>query len=98
MERSRTAGKLRRGKAGACGRLRAYRREDMQTQVERRLMFMRPAETRVGPSESERQLARRIGAALRRERQAAHTGLGYDALRHLVLARLMRTLRRRRAS
>ena len=79
-------------------RIRAVRHDDVQAQLERRLLALR---VRLGTevlSEDcpDSVLVRRLGQALRTERRAARSGTpGYDLLRHLALVRLGRSLKRR---
>ena len=75
--------------------IRAIRFTDNREECERRLeafgLFARTLDADSGPA-----FALRIARALRAERRAAQgTGSGYDPMRHLVLARLDRRLRRR---
>jgi hypothetical protein len=76
--------------------IRAFRLDDNQKECERRLQaFGLFAETLEKGSDA--RFALRIARALRAERKAAQTGgNGYDPMRHLVLARLDRRLRRRK--
>jgi hypothetical protein len=82
-------------------RIRAVRHDDVQAQLERRLLALR---LRLGSGVisgdcPDSVLVRRLGQALRTERRAARSGtLGYDLLRHLALVRLGRTLKRRNLS
>lgn len=80
---------------GARG-IRAIRFEDHQEECERRLkafgLFARTLD-----KDSDENFALRVARALRAERKAARAGGdGYDPMRHLVLIRLNRRLRRRR--
>jgi len=81
--------------SGTSGRIRASRRDDVRSQLERRLIRLGLGRdwTTAG---ADSPLAQRLARALRRERRAAGAGIGggYDPLRHLVLARLARLLRR----
>ena len=81
-----------RGRSGtvrARGGLRAMRctDKDMELKVRLAMVGIDPR-----PAGGERPLSPRIGRALRAERRAARCGIGYDPLRHLVLARLARKL------
>jgi hypothetical protein len=76
--------------------IRAIRFEDHQEECERRLaafgLFARTLD-----KDSDENFALRVARALRAERKAARGGgFGYDPMRHLVLIRLNRRLRRRR--
>jgi hypothetical protein len=80
---------------GARG-IRAIRFEDHQEECERRLkafgLFARTLNKDSGEN-----FALRVARALRAERKAARGGGGgYDPMRHLVLIRLNRRLRRRK--
>ncbi len=75
--------------------IRAFRFIDNREECERRLEafgnFARILDTNAGPA-----FALRVARALRAERRAAQGGgPGYDPMRHLVLARLDRRLKRR---
>ena len=80
----------------ARGRIRAVRKDDVRSQLERRLLWLGLG--REPENADERSLlARRLARALRRERRAAGSaGGGYDPVRHLVLARFARLVGRRR--
>lgn len=76
--------------------IRAIRFTDNREECERRLeafgLFSRTLDANPGLA-----FALRIARALRAERRAAQAGgSGYDPMRHLVLARLDRRLKRRR--
>jgi hypothetical protein len=76
--------------------IRAVRFTDNRKECERRLaafgLFARTFDSNSGE-----QFALRIARALRAERRAAQTGgNGYDPMRHFVLARLDRRLKRRK--
>lgn len=80
---------------GAYG-IRAMRFEDSQQECERRLEAFGLFERAIDKN-SEAGFALRIARALRAERRAARCGsAGYDPVRHLVLVRLNRRLRRRK--
>jgi hypothetical protein len=77
--------------------LRAFRSDDVSSQIERRLcvLGLRAEDPRAGSTDT--RLESRLARALRRERRAARAGgPGYDPVRHLVLVRLERQLRRKR--
>jgi len=71
------------------GRIRGLRKEDVRTQLERRLIGLGIGES-CGAADPD--LACRLARALRRERRAAsgRVGNGYDPLRHLLLVRFAR--------
>jgi hypothetical protein len=93
MQQSEQAGRARPSHA----RIRAYRRDDARTQLERRLLLLGIGLGPFAVREREAETAKRVARALRRERRAARTGgFGYDPLRHLVLVRLTRAMRRER--
>ena len=77
---------LRSGTVRARGGLRAIRCSDRDTDLKERIAVRVDPQT----SGSEPYSIARIERALRAERRAARSGVGYDPLRHLVLARLAR--------
>jgi hypothetical protein len=91
------AGGRRVGRAFARGGVRAFRSDDVNSQIEQRLCMLglRTEGPRAGSTDT--RIESRLARALRRERRAARAGgPGYDPVRHLVLARLDRQLRRKR--
>lgn len=65
-------------------RIRAVRTEEPQDAIAARAAALRPF---LGRSREERRVALR--RLLRTERRAAHCGIGYDAVRHAALRRLI---------
>jgi hypothetical protein len=68
-------------------------RRDETTQVAQhlRMLGINPE----SPDDIDRLTAHRLARALRKERRAASMGSGYELLRHVVLARLLRRRRGR---
>lgn len=79
----------RRGEARASGGLRSFRADDATMRERVRLRLGVDPDR---PPEADAALLRRLSRALRAERRAAQRGRGYDPLRHLLLARLVRRL------
>jgi hypothetical protein len=77
----------RSGTVRARGGLRAMRCTDKDTELKVRLAMLGIDPQ---PAGAARPSNPRIARALRAERRAARCGIGYDPLRHLVLARLAR--------
>lgn len=88
---------VQNGRPAGFSAIRALRLGDDRKECERRLQaFGLFAETLEKDSGAE--FALRIARALRAERRAARAGTSYDPMRHLVLARLDRRLRRHKRS
>lgn len=66
------------------GRIRAMRTEEPQQAILARATALRPF---LGSSPDEKLV--RLRSMLRAERRAAHCGMGYSALRHAALHKLM---------
>lgn len=74
-------------------RIRAYRRDDIRAQLERRLIMLGIGFGPFAAAVSDEETRQRLARALRLERRASRAGgFGYDPLRHLVLVRLARAL------
>ncbi|MEX2129771.1 MAG: hypothetical protein WD871_16250 [Xanthobacteraceae bacterium] len=87
----------RSGRARARGGLRAFRKDDVRAQIERRLWALVLGAEQPKAGGTEPRLEPRLARALRGERRAARGGgPGYDPVRHLVLAGLERLMRRKR--
>jgi hypothetical protein len=87
MGRKPKNSRRRNGTVRALGGLRALRCTDRDTEIEARLAVIGAGRE---PADGEPLSIPRIERALRAERRAARSGVGYDPLRHLVLARLAR--------
>ena len=87
MRREPKNSRRRSGTVRARGGLRAMRCTDKDTELKARLALIGIDPP---PAGVERPSNPRIDRALRAERRAARCGIGYDPLRHLVLARLAR--------
>ena len=82
---------------GARLRIRAFRHDDIRTELERRLLALGHGLEPLARSGDcpDALLVRRLRRALRAERRAARAGaVGYDLMRHLALARLDGALKR----
>jgi hypothetical protein len=87
MGRKPKNSRRRSGTVRARGGLRALRGSDRDTEIESCLAVIGAGQE---PAGGEPPSIPRIGRALRAQRRAARSGIGYDPLRHLVLARLAR--------
>jgi hypothetical protein len=87
MGRKPRNSRRRSGTVRARGGLRAIRCTERDADLKARLAVI---DVDLQPTDGEPPSNPRIERALRAERRAARSGVGYDPLRHLALARLAR--------
>ena len=88
---NRRKNQRRLGRAAARGGSRAMRCEEAGARIELHLRSLGIGPKRLA-DDIDPLVLRRLVGALRAERRAARNGAGYDPLRHLALARLLRGL------